>query len=633
MKRLLLFALIGLTGVAAVGQTHRLKGNGQVFWQEHFDWENPNDPKGWTAPAGWKIEDLSADDNGFVWTWRKDSLQGPFSRRDGGYILNSTTRENGFLAIDMDYHNAGKAYMEMLYVNSSITLPLMDFSGHPSVILSLQQMFKYLNNPSMVVRVSNDNGGHWADFDLKMGTSSGTNTMNLPNNQVADFSVNISDVAANQSAVIVKIVWSGSILYFWMLDDLTFREALDFDLKMDYSRVRLIDNNPDAEAGFLYMMPKTQILPIGLFAGSVVNNGDIEQRHVHLQAEILKNGVSQFDAGSNSINYLYFGDPADTLSIDQTYTPVDFGHYQMNLSMKSDDQDQAPGNNEKSFFFHVTDSVFARTPDISEADESPWRSFYQYPHEGDLMAVEYDPIADCEASSISACITKANIGADFKFVLMEVIPVANAQPTTIELLTSPMMTVDSALLKKGWVTIPLDLDGQGEKLKAGKKYLAAVQFWTYITTENLINRKNAFWIGSTKSYPGSYDKQWAYETDNSTWKNGSSFNKMIRLNINNHENRVDGMSQPGLITSLDQNYPNPFSSETQIGYSLSQEAGVTVEIKDITGKQVQFINEGTVPAGRHSVILRNYNLDAGMYFYTVKAGEVKMTKRMVVADK
>ncbi|MCX6227259.1 MAG: T9SS type A sorting domain-containing protein, partial [Bacteroidia bacterium] len=616
---------------ASFAQTHRLKGNGQIFWEELFNWENPADAKGWTAPADWKIEDLSADDNGFVWVWTKDSMQGPFARRDGGYILNSTTRENGFLAIDLDRLNAGRAYTDMLYANSSITLPLMNFSTHPSVIMSLEQMFKYFNTPRMVIEVSNDNGGHWAEFDLKMGTARGINTSNLPNNQVANFSANISDVAAGQSAVTIKITWSGSMLYFWMLDDLTFKEGWDYDLKMNYVQAQLVDSNPDASAGFMYMMPKTQLLPIGLFEGSVINYGEIEQTNVRLQAEIFKNGVSRYKESSNSLSYLYSSDPADTLSINKSYTPVDYGHYQMVLEMKSDEADQNPDNNRKSFFFHVTDSVFARTPDVSEADESPWRDYYQYPHEGDLMAAEFDPIADCEASSISAYISKANIGADFKFVLMEIIPVAGQQPTTIELLTTPMMTVDSTLLKQGWVTLPLDPDGQGEKMKAGKKYLAAVQFWTYITADNLINRKNAFWLGSTKSYPGSYDKQWGYETDNSSWKNGSSFNKMIRLNINNHENLVDGILANGLENSLGQNYPNPFSTETQIDYNLAREARVAVEIRDVTGKLVQVIEEGRKPAGLHYVVIRNSNLDAGIYFYTLKAGGAGITRRMVVS--
>jgi len=105
---------------------------------------------------------------------------------------------------------------------------------------------------------------------------------------------------------------------------------------------------------------------------------------------------------------------------------------------------------------------------------------------------------------------------------------------------------------------------------------------------------------------------------------------MIRLNINNHENRVDGIQESGLENSLGQNWPNPFSTETQISYKLGRECPVTIEIKDVTGKLVQVIGEGVKPAGEHSVRINNH-LDAGIYFYTLKAGENRITRRMVVA--
>ncbi len=631
MKNFLLFAILGLAGVGATGQDHRLKGNGQIFWEEQFDWGNPSDPKGWTAPAGWVIEDNSTDDNGFVWVWTKDSMQGPFARRDGGYILNSSSCENGFLTIDMDNNNAYKNYMEMLYVNSSIILPRMDFSGHPSVILSLEQMFKYMNNPRMVIEVSNDNGAHWAEYNLKMGTPSGVNVMNLPNNQVARYSANISEVAAGQRDVIIKLTWSGSILYFWMVDDLTFSEGWDYDLKMNHWQVQLVDNNPGAAAGFLYMMPKTQILTIGQFEGGVLNYGDQELTNILFNAEVRKNGQVVFSENSNILNYRYYGDPADTLVIDKNYTPADFGHYELVLSMKSDQSDQDPTNNMHAWYFHVTDSVFARTPDVSEADESPWRSFYQYTHEGDIMGTEFNPLNDCEASSISAFISRANEGADFRFVLMEITSGDGEQPNMIELVGTDMMTVDSTILRTGWVTLPLILDGVGEKMKAGKRYLAGVQFWTYITADNLINRGNTFWLGSTKSYPASFDKQWTYMAHEGYWTKGSSFNKMIRLNINNHENYIDGVAGTGLEVVVGQNYPNPFRAITLFEYQLKHSSQVAVEIRDATGRLVARIDEGIKPAGRHAVSFDGSRLDNGLYFYTLEAGGSRTTMRMVLS--
>lgn len=631
MKQLYIFSFALLLALPSFGQFKSLKGDGQIFWQEDFNWANPADPRGWTLPEGWIIEDNSYDDTGFVWGWTKDSLQGPFSKRDGGYILNSTTGANGFLAIDMDKLNAYVSYPDMLYVNSSIILPVLDCSAHPSVILSLEQLFKYLNSPRMVIEVSNDAGAHWAEFDLKMGTGSGVNTQNLKNNQVARYTANLSEVAGGQSAVTIKITWEGSILYFWMLDDITIGEGWDYDLKMNHWDVELVDNSLQDAAGFYYMMPKTQILPLGGFEGSVTNNGDQDLSDVYFNVTIQKNGQEQFNQNSGTIRYLFFGDPADTLSLTENYTPTAFGHYKLTFSMNSNEEEQTPENNVKSYFFHVTDSVFARTPDTSEADESPWRNFYQYTHEGDYMGVEFDPVADCEASSISVFVSRANIGADFRVALLEIQDEGSDEPV-VELIGSEVVPVDSALLQQGWITLPLEKDGVGEWMKAGKRYIAAVQFWTYIEEDNLINRANAFYIGSSLNYPDSYDKQWLFEAYDGTWTQGSRYNKMIRLNINNHDNLVDGVGSLPLIQTLEQNYPNPFKGSTSIHYELAEACEVELEVSDLTGRIVLSLHQGHQTAGSHDLELRTGSLQAGIYSYTLKAGSSSQTRKMILTN-
>ncbi|MFC2121800.1 T9SS type A sorting domain-containing protein [Bacteroidota bacterium] len=630
MKKNLLLVLVLIIACSVFGQNRNLKGDGQVFWEEHFDWGNPDDPKGWTAPEGWLIEDNSADDIGYEWVWTKDSLQGPFSERDGGYILNSSTGDNGFLAIDLDNLNAFMDYIAMLYVNSSITLPPLDCSDHPSVIISLEQMFKYFNNPRMVIEVSNDDGAHWAAFDMKMGSGPGTNALNLPNDGIAHFSANLSAVAGGQADVTIKITWDGSILYFWMLDDIVISEGWDYDLKMNHWKTELVDENANESAGFYYMMPKTQIIPIGGFEASVINYGDFEMSDVRLNVTINKNHVEQFNASSEYVPFMYFGDPADTLTVDDMFTPIDFGHYDITFCMKANEEEQFSENNIKSINFNVTDSVFARTPDISEANESPWRNLYQNTHEGDLMGVEFNPVSDCEASSISVFISRSNLGVDFKYVLLEITEGEDDALEITELISSDMIWVDEDVLNQGWITLPLTLDGIGEKMKAGGRYIAAVQFWTYIEQEDIVNRADAFWIGSTKVYPGSYDKQWLYEAFTSEWTQGSNYNKMIRLNINNHENIIDGVLNNPDLFSLDQNYPNPFDKETQIGYTLANEESVLIEIKDVSGRVVLILDEGFKPAGKHTAIFNGSNLGAGIYFYTLKAGDIHQTKRMIL---
>ena len=44
-----------------------LKGSGEVFYETTFDWEDPDDPKGWKAPEGFSFEDPT--DNGYNWHW------------------------------------------------------------------------------------------------------------------------------------------------------------------------------------------------------------------------------------------------------------------------------------------------------------------------------------------------------------------------------------------------------------------------------------------------------------------------------------------------------------------------------------------------------------------------------------
>lgn len=79
-----------------------------------------------------------------------------------------------------------------------------------------------------------------------------------------------------------------------------------------------------------------------------------------------------------------------------------------------------------------------------------------------------------------------------------------------------------------------------------------------------------------------------------------------------------------------QNVPNPFNDNTYISYELVEGANVTLEIFDVTGKKVQTINEGRKFAGSHNIQFNGGNLQAGVYFYTLTAGETRVTKRMTL---
>ncbi|MBT3747729.1 MAG: T9SS type A sorting domain-containing protein, partial [Bacteroidetes bacterium] len=79
------------------------------------------------------------------------------------------------------------------------------------------------------------------------------------------------------------------------------------------------------------------------------------------------------------------------------------------------------------------------------------------------------------------------------------------------------------------------------------------------------------------------------------------------------------------------NYPNPFAGSTTISYELGSVSDVSIEIKDLTGRQVMVIDEGEKIAGKHFYQLQANKLEAGVYFYTLTAGGFRETKQMGIS--
>jgi flagellar hook assembly protein FlgD len=62
---------------------------------------------------------------------------------------------------------------------------------------------------------------------------------------------------------------------------------------------------------------------------------------------------------------------------------------------------------------------------------------------------------------------------------------------------------------------------------------------------------------------------------------------------------------------------------------------VTIEIFDFSGRKVKQIINATLLAGEHTVYwnakdITNRNVNPGIYFYRLRAGERSETKRMVI---
>ena len=93
-------------------------------------------------------------------------------------------------------------------------------------------------------------------------------------------------------------------------------------------------------------------------------------------------------------------------------------------------------------------------------------------------------------------------------------------------------------------------------------------------------------------------------------------------------------------TSLDRfvlkdNYPNPFNPLTLISYELTSDILVNIIIYDMIGKKVKTLVNSLQTAGYKSIKWdatnnRNKPVSAGVYLYTIEAGDYSQTKKMVL---
>ena len=90
-----------------------------------------------------------------------------------------------------------------------------------------------------------------------------------------------------------------------------------------------------------------------------------------------------------------------------------------------------------------------------------------------------------------------------------------------------------------------------------------------------------------------------------------------------------------VVFALHQNYPNPFNPVTSLRYDLPEDGLVNITIYDMMGRIVKTLVNGSQTAGYKSIRWnatndRNEPVSAGLYIYTIQAGEFRKTKKMVL---
>jgi len=81
---------------------------------------------------------------------------------------------------------------------------------------------------------------------------------------------------------------------------------------------------------------------------------------------------------------------------------------------------------------------------------------------------------------------------------------------------------------------------------------------------------------------------------------------------------------------LAQNFPNPFNPATQIRFGLPKASTVEINLFNVMGQKVATILDEYQSAGFHTVNFDASHLAGGVYFFSIKAGDFKDVKKMIL---
>ena len=96
---------------------------------------------------------------------------------------------------------------------------------------------------------------------------------------------------------------------------------------------------------------------------------------------------------------------------------------------------------------------------------------------------------------------------------------------------------------------------------------------------------------------------------------------------------VVGVSETAELISqndVSQNFPNPFNGTSSVIVNLRTKSDLSLEVVNITGQRVFETKSKAAYTGANVLTIDASNLTPGVYFYTVRAGESTVTKKMIV---
>ena len=137
-------------------------------------------------------------------------------------------------------------------------------------------------------------------------------------------------------------------------------------------------------------------------------------------------------------------------------------------------------------------------------------------------------------------------------------------------------------------------------------------------------------------YGGDFNPYYHTEEDRIAILNMPYFHEMTKLSIGS----LASLAVPIVTVSVDKynqsatlqlsNFPNPFSSETNITYTLDNESYLRISIVNSLGKEIRVLENGVKQSGIHQLHLQVDDLPGGMYFLCAQLPNGLVTHKMLI---
>jgi len=106
-----------------------------------------------------------------------------------------------------------------------------------------------------------------------------------------------------------------------------------------------------------------------------------------------------------------------------------------------------------------------------------------------------------------------------------------------------------------------------------------------------------------------------------------------RLAIGPHRVIADTITTKNIAIdgfALDQNTPNPCTTETEIKFQIPTDMHVQLILYNTLGVEIKVLLDVNAPAGNHTVTLYTDNLPTGTYIYQFNAGDFRSAKKLLI---